>query len=153
MTKVSGSHSGGPHSLERAIAIASQAHADQVDKAGQPYLLHPLRIMLAVQGAQERIAAVIHDVVEDTTVRLDDLRGEGFSSEVLEAVDALTKRAGETRLIAAARAKVNRIARTVNIADVTDNMNLQRIDTPTQKDFDRLKEYGAVKAFLLEGAR
>ena len=57
------------------------------------------------------------------------------------------------KVIAAAKAKVNRIARTVNIADVTDNMNLQRIDTPTQKNFDRLKEYDAVKAFPHEGAR
>ena len=139
-------------SLERAIAIASQAHAGQVDKAGQPYILHPLRIMLAVEGSQERVAAVLHDVVEDTRVTLEDLRAEGFSSEVLEAVDALTKRDGETRLVAAARAKANRIARTVKIADVSDNMNLKRIASPTQKDFDRLNEYELVRNFLLEGA-
>jgi len=74
--------------LERAIAIAAAAHAGQVDKAGQPYILHPLRVMLRVATEHERIAAVLHDVVEDTDVTLHTLAAEGFAPEVIAAVEA-----------------------------------------------------------------
>ncbi len=102
--------------LERAIAIAAEGHAGQFDKAGQPYILHPIRVMLRVSGASERIAAILHDVVEDTPVTLDQLSNEGFSREVVEAVDALTKRRGENRIDAAKRAAANPIARVVKLA-------------------------------------
>ena len=85
-------------SLEEAIAIAARAHAGQVDKARQPYILHPLKVMLRLQATDERIAAVLHDVVEDTPITLDDLRAAGFSPAVITAVDALTKRPGCRRL-------------------------------------------------------
>jgi GTP diphosphokinase / guanosine-3',5'-bis(diphosphate) 3'-diphosphatase len=114
-------------SLERAIAIAAHAHAGQIDKAGQPYILHPLRVMLRLVTDEERIAAVLHDVVEDTSVTLDDLRAEGFSEPVLVAVEALTKRHGETRLQAAARAAAHPLARVVKLADNAENMDLSRI--------------------------
>lgn len=136
--------------LERAIVLATQAHMGQVDKAGQPYILHPLRVMLSMTTLPERIAAVLHDVVEDTTVTLTDLRAEGFSPEVVDAVQALTKPPGETRLAAAKRAVVNPIARRVKIADVTDNMDLGRIAHPTEQDYARLKEYGQVRDLLLK---
>ncbi|NRF67353.1 bifunctional (p)ppGpp synthetase/guanosine-3',5'-bis(diphosphate) 3'-pyrophosphohydrolase [Aquincola sp. S2] len=135
--------------LERAIQIAARAHAGQVDKAGQPYILHPLRVMLAVKRPPERIAAVLHDVVEDTSVTLDELRSEGFPEEVLQAVRALTKTKGEDRLAAAARAAANPIARAVKLADVTDNMDLSRIAQPTEADHARLKIYAQVRALLL----
>ncbi|QDQ27605.1 HD domain-containing protein [Chitinimonas arctica] len=135
--------------LERAIEIAARAHAGQTDKAGQPYILHPLRIMLAVRTPSERMAAVLHDVVEDTSITLDDLRAEGFSEAVLEAVAALTKSPGEARLDAAKRAAANAIARNVKLADVADNMDLGRIPAPTEKDYARLKEYEQVRALLL----
>ena len=75
--------------IERAIEIAATAHAGQRDKAGQPYIFHPLRVMLRVYGAHEQMAAVLHDVVEDTSVTLDNLAQEGFPSEVLRAIAAL----------------------------------------------------------------
>lgn len=135
--------------LERAIAIAAHAHAGQVDKAGQPYILHPLKVMLRLNGNHERIVAVLHDVVEDTKVTLEDLRRAGFSEFVLEAVDALTKRSGETRIIAAGRAAMNGVARVVKLADNAENMDLSRISEPTEKDLTRLEEYRAVRALLL----
>jgi (p)ppGpp synthase/HD superfamily hydrolase len=134
--------------LERAIEIAARAHAGQVDKAGQPYILHPLRLMLAVTTPHERMVAVLHDVVEDTPVTLDDLKSEGFPPEVLEAIHALTKTEGESRVAAAKRAAGNPVARTVKLADVTDNMDISRIPQPTEKDYARLKEYEQVKALL-----
>lgn len=135
--------------LERAIEIAARSHAGQVDKAGQPYILHPLRLMLAVTAPEERIAAVLHDVVEDTPVTLDDLAAAGFSQDVLTAVAALTKLEGESRIAAAQRAAQNPIARVVKLADVADNMDLSRISVPTEKDFVRLREYEQVRQILL----
>ena len=134
--------------LERAIEIATRAHAGVVDKAGQPYVLHPLRVMHAVNSAHERMAAVLHDVVEDTDVTLDDLKAAGFPPEVLDAVAALTKLSGEGRISAAKRAARNPIARAVKLADVTDNLDLRRIAQPTEKDFARLREYEQVRLLL-----
>lgn len=136
--------------IERAIEIAARHHAGDTDKAGSPYLYHPLRLMFAVNSLSEKMAAVLHDVVEDTPVTLEELRQEGFPEEVVEAVDALTKRPGESRLEAAARAAANPVARVVKLADVTDNMDLSRISDPTDKDFERLKEYVKVKKLLLK---
>ena len=135
--------------IERAIEIAATAHAGQRDKAGQPYIFHPLRVMLRVDGAHEQMAAVLHDVVEDTSVTLDNLAQEGFPSEVLRAIAALTKLPGETRLEAAARAAADPVARKVKLADNAENMDLSRIPNPTDKDNARCREYEEVRALLL----
>ena len=135
--------------IERAIEIAATAHAGQRDKAGQPYIFHPLRVMLRVDGAHEQMAAVLHDVVEDTSVTLDNLAQEGFPSEVLRAIAALTKLPGETRLEAAARAAADPVARKVKLADNAENMDLSRIPNPPDKDYARCREYEEVRALLL----
>lgn len=135
--------------LERAIAIAAQAHAGQTDKAGEHYILHPLRVMLSMDTEPERIVAVLHDVVEDSDITLADLRNEGFSEEAIAAIDALTKREGESKLDAAARAKRNPLALRVKLADNADNQDMVRISNPTEKDFDRIDEYRRIRAFLL----
>ena len=137
--------------LERAIEIAASAHAHQVDKAGHPYVLHPLRVMLSVDTPEERIAAVLHDVVEDTPLEFQDLESEGFSTSIIEALRALTKTDGELRVEAARRAVQNPVARVVKLADVTDNMDMSRIPNPTEKDFARLREYEQVREILLAG--
>lgn len=136
--------------LERAIEIAAKAHAGQVDKAGQPYILHPIRVMLRVSGTDSRIAAILHDVVEDSDITIAHLRGEGFSDIVLAAVECLTKRPGESRIEAARRTVTDNIAREVKLADNAENMDLSRISHPTEKDFVRLKDYQKVREILLE---
>ncbi len=135
--------------LERAIEIAAKAHAGQIDKAGAPYILHPLRVMLSVTGNDEKITAVLHDVVEDTEIDFVDLANEGFSVDIVDALRCLTKFEGESRFDAAHRAVVNPIARVVKLADVTDNMDLSRIAAPTEKDYSRLKQYEQVRLILL----
>lgn len=137
--------------LERAIELAARAHAGQRDKGGHPYILHPLRVMQAVSGEAERMAAVLHDIVEDTPVTFDDLLAEGFSVEVVDAVRALTKFDGETREQAARRIVGNPIARAVKLADIADNMDLSRIPNPTERDFERLREYEVAHGILLAG--
>lgn len=135
--------------IERAIEIAAAAHAGQVDKGGEPYIFHPLKVMLRMTTEQERIAAVLHDVIEDTSVTIEQLRSEGFTDEVLRALTALTKLSGESRLEAAKRAAIDPIARIVKLADNAENMDLSRIPNPTYSDFQRLEEYIAVRALLL----
>ena len=137
--------------LEDAIVIAAQAHAGQRDKAGEPYILHPLRVLLRVGTASERMAAVLHDVVEDSAISLADLAAAGFAPEVVAAVEALTKRPGETRLEAARRAAAHPVARVVKLADNAENLDLSRIANPTPRDFQRAEEYRAVRAILLAG--
>lgn len=135
--------------LERAIQISAEAHAGQIDKAGQPYILHPIRVMLRMSTDDERIVAVLHDVVEDSDYSISDLAGEGFSVAILEAVEALTKGPGETRVDAAHRAARNPLARKVKLADNAENMDLTRIANPTERDFSRIKEYEEVRQILL----
>lgn len=95
---------------------------------------------------------MLYDVVEDTAVTLDDLAAEGFPPAVLAAVEALTKRPGETRIEAAGRAAADPIARVVKLADNAENSDLSRIPNPTPKDLQRMAEYAAVRAVLLGGA-
>jgi guanosine-3',5'-bis(diphosphate) 3'-pyrophosphohydrolase len=135
--------------LERAIVLAAAAHTGQVDKAGQAYILHPLRVMLRVTQEHERMAAVLHDIVEDTAVTLEQLVAEGFPPAVIAAVDALTKRPGESRTQAAQRAAAHPIARQVKLADNAENMDLTRIENPTERDFARVEEYKLVREILL----
>ncbi|WP_426212544.1 guanosine-3',5'-bis(diphosphate) 3'-pyrophosphohydrolase [Massilia sp. TWP1-3-3] len=135
--------------LERAIEIAAASHANQIARCGNPYILHPLRVMLAVKTTEQQIAAALHDLVGDTHVTLEDLAREGFSSHIVEAVSALTKREGESRIDAARRAAAHPIALHVKLADTRDNMDLKRIAEPYGKDALRLKEYHEVCAYLI----
>jgi len=127
--------------LEQAIAIAAMAHEGQVDKAGAPYILHPLRVMLRLTTTEERIAAVLHDIVEDTNITLEMLLSEGFSEAVVRAVDALTKRPDESYEAFIERAALDPIGRRVKLADLAENSDLSRITSPTQKDIDRVEKY------------
>lgn len=127
--------------LEHAIAIAAGAHAGQVDKGGSPYILHALRVMLKVDSLEERIVAVLHDVVEDCDISLDELREEGFSEAVLAAVDALTRRSGETYEDFIARVAQNPIGRVVKLADLEENSDLSRIAQPGWDDLERVEKY------------
>lgn len=134
--------------LEDAIALAVKAHTGQVDKAGQIYILHPLRVMFAVEGETAQIVAVLHDVVEDSDTTFVDLLAMGYSTEVLSALDCLTRRDGETYMEFVQRAKVNPIARQVKLADMEDNMDVRRLTQITDKDRERLNRYRNAWKFL-----
>lgn len=130
-----------PKMIEQAIRIALDAHAGQTDKAGAPYILHPLRLMLQMETDAERVAAVLHDVVEDSAWTLDALRAEGFSKEVVEALDELTRRPEETYEAFIERAARHPVARAVKRADLEDNMDLRRLHAVSEKDRERLARY------------
>ena len=105
--------------------------------------------MQRVRDEQERIAAVPHDAVEDTNVTMAWLAEAGFYEPALEAVAALTKLSGESRLDAASRAAVNRVARVVKLADDAENMDLSRIANPSERDIARMEECKDVRRLLL----
>ena len=134
--------------LENAITLAVQQHAGQVDKGGQPYILHPLRVMLQLQQTDQQIVAVLHDILEDTHTTTQDLQNLGFQTHIIQAIQALTKLRHETRVQAAMRTAQNPLACAVKIADVQDNMNLTRIPNPTARDLARLEEYRQVLEIL-----
>lgn len=127
--------------LERAIAIAATAHVGQVDKGGAPYILHPLKVMLRMNSLEERIVAVLHDVVEDCGISLDDLRKEGFSEDVLSAIESVTKVPGESYEDFVERAAQNPIGRVVKLADLEENSDLSRIPSPSWVDLERIEKY------------
>jgi (p)ppGpp synthase/HD superfamily hydrolase len=134
--------------LEDAISLAVQAHRGQVDKAGQPYILHPLRVMLGLDTEAERLAGVLHDVVEDTRDRepegritLATLRQLGFPEIVVEALDCLTRREGESYEDFIQRLKPNPLARRVKLADLTDNLDVRRLESIGERDLERLNRY------------
>jgi (p)ppGpp synthase/HD superfamily hydrolase len=107
--------------LSEAIKLAATVHANQVDKNGEPYILHPLRVMLAQTGEVERVAAVLHDVVEDGDVGHGDVLAL-FGEDVHAAVFALTRQEGEDYFDYVRRAGVNPISRAVKLADLRDNL-------------------------------
>ncbi len=137
--------------LERAIAIARRAHAGQEDKAGAPYIDHPLHVMAQVQGEAARMAAVLHDVVEDTDTTLDDLRAEGFPREVIEALALLTHDEAEDYLTYVARVAQHPLATQVKRADLRHNMDLSRLSAPGPGDHARLRRYRRALAILDQG--
>lgn len=139
--------------LEHALVIAALAHAGQKDKGGQPYILHPLRMMLKLDGEHERMVALLHDVLEDTSVTIEQLEEAGFPAEVLQAVQVLTRLPGESRMQAARRAAQNPLTLAVKLADNADNLDLKRIPEPQEDDLERLKEYRRIRRFLLQARK
>lgn len=136
--------------LEDAIALAVEAHKGQRDKAGQTYILHPLRVMMRLETEPERMAAILHDVVEDTPYTLERLRQLGYPEEVLGALDCLTKRDGESYEAFIERVRPHPLARRVKLADLEDNMDVRRLLSVGPKETERLARYRAAWARLKE---
>lgn len=136
--------------LEKAIAIAVEAHRGQIDKAGKAYILHPMRVMLRGKNEAEMIVGILHDVVEDTPITLDMLRLEGFSESIIEAVSCITKQKGEDYSHFIDRILKNPLATQVKLYDMEDNMNRERIPFPTEKDEARFQKYQKYHVVILE---
>ncbi|MBQ7102918.1 MAG: HD domain-containing protein [Anaerotignum sp.] len=139
--------------LEKAMKLAEKAHRGQVDKGGHPYILHPKRVMEICETEEEKITALLHDVMEDTAYTQEDLRKEGFSEEILTALICLTHREGEGYMEYIERICQNPLAVRVKYADLRDNMDLSRIPHPTEKDAARLEKYKKAKVRIEEAMR
>lgn len=134
-----------------AIALARRAHERQLDKLGRPYIEHPLRVMesLPRDDVDGRVVAVLHDVVEDTTVTLDQLCCLGFSGEVLCAIACLTHEAGEPYESYLLRVRENPLALRVKLADMADNASEERLSLLPEDVAARLRvKYARARALL-----
>ena len=128
--------------LNKAIEIATKAHKGQVDKAGQPYIDHPLRVMNMGGTDDEKIVGVLHDVIEDSHWTFERLAVEGFSAEIVEALRCVTKLSdNEPYDKFIERVKTNPLAVKVKINDLTDNMDVRRLAYISEKDVKRLRKY------------
>jgi (p)ppGpp synthase/HD superfamily hydrolase len=136
-------HPSAAPTLDDAIVLAVDAHRGQMypSPEGEPYICHPLRVMLAQTGERERLAAVLHDVIEDSPLTLDDLRRRGYPPEVVKAIDCLTHRPGETYAAYIERVTTDEVACRVKLADLADNLaNNRRLpDTPETRA--RIRRY------------
>ena len=145
--------------LENAIRIALDAHTGVLDKSNQYYILHPLTVMFRVgektnQNEEAMQAAVLHDVVEDTDITLEELRRLGFSRTVVDAVDSVTKRDGEDYFDFVKRSSQNSYGRIIKTEDIKHNMDITRLinrGSLKEKDFKRLEKYANAYDYLVGG--
>jgi len=128
--------------LEEAVALAGRAHAGQTDQAGRPYIDHLLRVMerIEIESVEARMAAVLHDVLEDTEVTAQELRRAGCPGEVVDAVEALTKDDGESYSDFLARVAGNPMALKVKLADIADNSDEARLALLAPATAERLRD-------------
>lgn len=127
--------------LNKALRTAISAHEEQPDKAGKPYILHPLRVMLQFDDEIPQVTALLHDVVEDSPTTFDDLEMDGFPPEVLAALRCLTKTKGEDYDEFISRVLTNPLACQVKLADLMDNSDLSRLTTVGTVDQDQFAKY------------
>ena len=128
--------------LDRAKAIATSAHEGQVDKAGKPYIEHPMRVMNMGKTVEEKIAGVLHDVVEDSDWTFEMLEKEGIPKDVMDALRCVTKLSeDEDYDHFIERVKTNPLAVKVKLNDLKDNMDITRLGEVTEKDLARLNKY------------
>lgn len=136
--------------LAMAIELAALKHKGQKDKAGAPYILHPMSVAERVSTLEEKIVAWLHDIVEDTDVTLVDLENLGFSRKIVEAIRCITKTSKETYEEYLYKVRQNDIARDVKLSDLKHNMSVSRLQTPTKRDFNRIRKYKRAYEFLVK---
>lgn len=133
---------------KKAMKLCFEAHKDQVDKSGMPYVFHPFHVAEQMTDEATTIVALLHDVVEDTDYTLEDIAAEGFGKEILEAVALMTHEDGVPYLDYVAKLKENPIARAVKLADLAHNSDLSRIGEIDEETKQRLEKYKKARAIL-----
>ena len=137
--------------LERAIQIAVEAHAGANHRGGKPYILHPIGVMMRRETEDEKIVAILHDVVEDTEWTFEALRKEGFSETIIEALETVTKHSEDEDYDEfVQRSLKNEIGRKVKIADLRENLDVTRIGELNEKDIERINKYKRALKTLTE---
>lgn len=135
-----------------ALKLAFRFHGGQTDKGGTEYVLHPLTVADKLCRIEDKIVAVMHDLIEDTEVSLSYLHALGFKKDIIAAIDAISKRSGNLPREAyndyITRVMSNSIARRVKMADLTDNMDTSRLDVMSDVDHRRMQKYRRVYSEL-----
>ena len=136
--------------LEKALQIATDAHLYQVDKAGAPYIFHPIRVLNRCSTDDEKIVALLHDTIEDTEVTAEYLLMEGFPRNIVDAILSVTRNEDENYEDFIKRSRLNPIGRQVKLHDLEDNMDITRLNELTEKDLYRLNKYIKAYKYLKE---
>ena len=131
-----------------AMKLCFEAHKDQVDRSGVPYVFHPFHVAEQMTSEAEVCVALLHDVMEDTDLTADDIRAAGMSEEVVEALLLMTHDADVDYLDYVRALRDNPLARAVKIADLTHNSDLTRLDVVSEKDRRRVEKYAAALGLL-----
>ena len=127
--------------LELALSIATKAHREQFDKVGIDYIEHPIFVASQVDSEEEKAVALLHDVIEDSSVTAEELLNAGLPETVVTAVQILSKKKGQDYQTYLKTVKSNPLARAVKLADLKHNSDLLRLETITDKDLERLEKY------------
>lgn len=126
---------------EKAMQIAIKVHRGQLDKGGNDYINHPIRVSENCNSGDEKVVALLHDTIEDGDITADYLLMQGFPHDIVDAVLSVSRKRGEDYFEFIQRCKANPIGRRVKICDLEDNMDITRLKELTEKDIERLKKY------------
>lgn len=137
------------NTLNTALLIAIKAHKNQFDKSGADYINHPVFVALNVATEDEKIVALLHDVLEDSDFTVEMLKAEGIPDYIIEAVLILTRNEDENYMDYIKRVAKNPLSKNVKIADLIHNMDISRIVKPNNADLKRLKKYKKALEYLL----
>lgn len=132
---------------KKALKLCFEAHKDQLDKSSLPYVFHPFHLAEQMDSEETTVVALLHDVVEDTSYTIEDLKNMGFSEKILEAVSLMTHEEGMEYMDYVKKIKNNEIARKVKLADLKHNSDLKRLDKVDEKALKRREKY--IKAIAL----
>lgn len=133
---------------KKALSLCFEAHKNQVDKSGLPYVFHPFHLAESMTDELSTVCALLHDVAEDTEYSFSDIRNTGFPEEVLEVLRLLTHEDGVEYEDYVKNLSKNPVARKVKLEDLKHNSDLTRLDTVTEKDLERARKYKNAIEFL-----
>ena len=137
--------------VEKAYRFATIAHENQYDKGGKPYIEHVLKVASNFTKEYEtRIVALLHDVIEDTMYTIEDIKAEGFEENIINALKVITRNEDMDYKVYVEKIASNKIACKVKIADLKHNMDISRINEPTEQDYRRIEKYKKALVYLEE---
>ncbi len=131
-----------------ALKLCFEAHKDQTDKSGMPYVFHPFHLAEQMKDEKTTVVALLHDVIEDTDYTFDDLRDLGFDEEIISALKLMTHEDSVPYMEYVAAIKPNPVAKAVKLADLRHNSDMSRLDNVTPRDVERAKKYAAAIKLL-----
>ena len=135
---------------KKALKLCFEAHKEQVDKSGMPYVFHPFHLAEQMQTEEATVVALLHDVVEDTDYTIDDLTSMGFGKTITDAIALLTHADGVAYMDYVRKIKNNPIAKAVKLADLKHNSDLTRLDVVDEKALNRKEKYSKAIKLLEE---
>ena len=133
-----------------ALKLCFEAHKNQQDKSGLPYVFHPFHLAEQMKDENTTIVALLHDIVEDTPCTIDELRNIGFDNQIIEAISIMTHNESVPYMEYIRQIKPNPIAKAVKLADLKHNSDLTRLDMITEKDLKRVEKYQTAISILNE---